>query len=250
MWVVYCAKEGPVLDSIPSFSICRSFLPEVICKKIRQSLYGQMKESNTVRVAMVVTGFPNAERPYSGIFNLRAAKALGQLVDVTVIHLRAWKPNRRRVEISHVDGIPVITTAVPQISGSGNINILLYRYLGWHVVRRFLRSFDLIHSVDAALVGTIASTWARLAHVHHLTQITFDTCLISARMHSPLVAGWEKYVHGVACNSYALANEFLALYGQARNVRTVYRGVDLDKYQPTESNGNTASDRKPTAFLF
>ena len=115
---------------------------------------------------------------------------------------------------------------------------------------RSSESCDLIHSVDAALVGTIASTWARLAHVHHVTQVTFDSCLLSARRHSPLVAGWEKHVHGVACNSRALANGFLALYDQAPNVRTIYRGVDLENYKPLRPGRCRLSDRKETAFLF
>ena len=63
------------------------------------------KQANRIRVAMVVIGFPTADRPDNGIFNLRAARALSQSVDLTVLYLRAWKPNRRRVEISDVDGI-------------------------------------------------------------------------------------------------------------------------------------------------
>ena len=144
----------------------------------------------------------------------------------------------------------VVTLAVPQMPRGGNLNVALYRYLGWHLVRTFLQSFNLVHSVDAALVGTIASTWAKLAHLHHVTQVTFDMSLIAGRTNSRLVAGWEKYVHGVACNSRALANAFLGLYSQSRNVRTVYRGVDLDKYKPIASNGNPLSDRKHPVFLF
>ena len=208
------------------------------------------KQAHRIRVAMIVIGFPTADRPDNGIFNLRAARALSHSADLTVLYLRAWKPSRRRVELSDVDGIRVVTFAVPQIPRGGNLNIALYRYLGWPLVRPFLQSCNLIHSVDAALVGTIASTWARLARVHHVTQVIFDSCLLSARMHSPLVSGWEQHVHGVACNSRALANGFLALYDQVPNVRAVYRGVDLDKYQPTEPNKSPLSDREPTVFLF
>ncbi len=208
------------------------------------------KQPRRIRVALVVIGFPNDDRPNSGVFNLRAAQALRRVVDVTVLYLRAWKPNRRMVEISEFDGIRVITVAVPQLPGGGNLNIFLYRYLGWPLVRPFLESCNLIHSVDAALVGTIASTWARLAHAHHVTQVTFDPVLISARMHSPLVAGWEKHLHGVACNSRALANGFVALYAQAPNVRTIYRGVDLEKYKPLGPGRCRLSDRKETVFLF
>ena len=50
-----------------------------------------MEQRHSIRVAMIVTGFPNAD-PNTGIFNLRAAQALNRLVDVTVVHLRAWKP--------------------------------------------------------------------------------------------------------------------------------------------------------------
>ena len=208
------------------------------------------KQPCRIRVALVVIGFPHGDRPDSGVFNLRAAQALSRLVDLTVFYLRAWKPSRRMVEISELDGIRVITVAVPQLPSGGNLNIFLYRYLGWPLIRPFLKSCNLIHSVDAALVGTIASTWARLARAHHVTQVTFDPGLISARMYSPLVAGWEKHLHGVACNSRALANGFLALYDQAPNVRTIYRGVDLEKYKPLRPGWCRLSDRKETVFLF
>jgi hypothetical protein len=64
---------------------------------------------------MVVSGFPDAEQRHRGIFNLRAAQALGRLVDITVIRVRAWKVGRRRVEVGDFEGVRVISVSVPLV---------------------------------------------------------------------------------------------------------------------------------------
>ncbi len=44
---------------------------------------------------MIVTGFPSEENPSHGVFNKRAADQISELVDLTVIQLRIWKPGRK-----------------------------------------------------------------------------------------------------------------------------------------------------------
>jgi len=208
--------------------------------------------ARAIKVAMVVTGFPRPGQPNGGIFNLRAAKMLSHKVDVTVVHLRAWKPGRPSVEISNFEGIPVVTVVVPQVPGQSYFNLVLYRCLGWYRIHSLLTTCDLIHSVDAAFSGVLASAWGRRAHVHHLTQIIgSDVNSILPRLHTLYgIAGWERYAHGIACNSDALAQAFRRLYPQARNVRHVYRGVDLQRYCPEGPVAGPLGDQPPVRFLF
>ena len=209
-------------------------------------------QERRIRVAMIVTGFPDADQPANCIFNLHAAKALSRSVDITVIHLRAWKPGRRGLSLSDFKGVRVVTVTAPQLPGCSNVNIEIYRYLGWLRLRFLLRTCDLIYSVNAAFAGILASTWGRWACVPHLTQITGGdiNSILPRRLTCRSIAGWEKHVHAVASVSQALANRFLELYPQARNVRTIYRGVDLQRYHNLGSVIGPLADKPPVRFLF
>jgi glycosyltransferase involved in cell wall biosynthesis len=201
---------------------------------------------------MIVGGFPNPDQPHRGIFNLHAAQALSALADLRVVFLRAWKPGRRLISISSTEGVTVTTLAVPQLIGTPSLNAALYRYLGWPLLRSLLRSnCDIVHSVDVT-VGIVASFWARRARIHHVTQaIGSDINSILPRIRGRLgVDGWERHLHGVACNSQALADAFLRLYPSAQNVRTIYRGVDLERCNPHGAALGPLAESPPVRFLF
>ena len=209
-------------------------------------------QERRIRVAMIVTGFPDADQPANCIFNWHAAKALSRSVDLTVIYSRAWKPGRPGIAISAFEGVCVVTVTAPQLPGCSNVNIEIYRYLGWLRLRTLLRTCDLIHSVSAEFAGILASTWGRWACVPHLTQITGSdiNSILPRRLTCRSIAGWEKHVHAVASVSQSLANRFLELYPRARNVRTIYRGVDLQRYHPSGPVIGPLADRPPVRFLF
>jgi glycosyltransferase involved in cell wall biosynthesis len=209
-------------------------------------------QARRLRVAMLVIGFPHADRPANCVFNLQAARALSRSVDLTVVHLRAWKLGRPGLAISEFEGVRVITVTAPQLPGCSNVNIEIYRCLGWLRLRSLLRSCDLIHSVSAEFAGILASAWGRWACVPHLTQIIGGdiNSILPRRLTCRSIAGWEKHVHAVACNSRALANRFLELYPQVRNVRTIYRGVDLQRYHTLGPVIGPLADRPPVRFLF
>jgi glycosyltransferase involved in cell wall biosynthesis len=201
---------------------------------------------------MIVPGFPNPDQPHRGVFNLRAARALAELAELKVVFLRAWKPGRRLVATSSAEGVTVTTLAVPQLIGTPCLNAALYRYLGWPLVRRMLKSHcDIVHSVDLT-VSIVASFWARRAGVHHVAQtIGSDINSILPRIRKCRgVRGWDRHVHAVACNSNALADAFLMLYPNAHNVRTVYRGVDLERCNPRGAALGPLAMRPPVRYLF
>lgn len=204
------------------------------------------------RLVMIVTGFPNADDPVAGIFNKRAAQGLSRTVPVSVVHLRSWKPGRRRIKTSNVEGLSVTTVTVPQIPRVPLLNLALYRTLGWSRVRRVLEGCDVIHSVGGAFAGILASHWARRAGKHHVTQVIgSDVNTLLPRMQQKgAVAGWENHIHGVACNSEALARAVLGLYPNAKNVRVVRRGVDLQWNQPVGPVAGPLAGKPPVRYLF
>ena len=205
-----------------------------------------------LRVVMIVPGFPTSHQPHRGIFNLRAAKALAALAELRVVFLRAWKPGRRVVSMSSMEGVTVTTLAVPQLIGTPALNASLYKYLGWPLVRHLLRfNCDVVHSVDLT-IGIVASFWARRAGVHHVAQTNGSdiNSILPRILKRRGVRGWERHVHAVACNSQALAESFLTLYPKTHNVRTVYRGVDLERCNPHGPALGPLAARPPVRYLF
>lgn len=208
-------------------------------------------QAHRLRVTMLVGGFPCDGKPKNGIFNLRAAKALQELVNVNVIHLRAWRPGRQSAQQSEVEGIPVTTIAVPQCPRTELVNLALYQYLGWPRVRSVLQDCDIVHSVGLA-AGVLASAWTRRAHRHHVFQATgsdVNAYLPQARSAFG-VDGWENHLHAVACNSQALGRAFGALYPGFKNVRTVRRGVDLECFRALGPAAGPLADKPPVRYIF
>lgn len=201
---------------------------------------------------MVVGGFPDKTNPDSGIFNFRAAQGLARSARVTVVHLRAWLPGRRRIKFSQVEGLTVVTVCVPQLPCCPRTNLVLYRILGWPTVRVMLENCDLIHSVGADFAGVLVSTWARWAGVHHVAQVIGGDVdvMLPQLQKSCVVSGWERYIHSVVCNSQVLRQKFLALYSRVNNVRTIWRGVDLERFHPTGPTAGPLAAKTPVRFLF
>lgn len=185
-----------------------------------------------------------------GNFNARAAKALSSYVDVRVFHLRAWKPNRPIAKRSVCDGVPVLTVAVPQSPRHSALNVIAYRLVGWPLVRATLRDCDLVHSVGAEFAAAVGSCWAEWAGAHHTIQLTGGEINAGNPRFVRRELEWKLSVHGVASNSGASAAAFRNKYPETPNVRTVYRGVDVDHYSPDGPVAGPLANVSPVRFLF
>ncbi|HYK02978.1 MAG TPA: glycosyltransferase family 4 protein [Thermoanaerobaculia bacterium] len=193
-----------------------------------------------MRVALVVSGFPTAEKPSSGVFTLRAAQAIARQHDVDVFHLRAWRPGSRFSRTSVENGLPVTTLWLPQ---SRRIYLSRWRTsasirassaLGWLLVRGRFAEFDVVHSVGAAYAGVLAAHWSRRARVPHVAQVIgrdANVILPSVR-EWPSIRGWERNVDTFLCNSEALREQVRSLYGAAAVTAVAYRGADLVRFSP------------------
>lgn len=204
-----------------------------------------------LNVTMVAASFPSDGKPKNGIFNLRAAKALREFVNINVIHLRAWLPGRHSGQRSELEGIPVTTLAVPQWPWGDGVNIALYEYLGWPQVRSVLEGCDLVHSVGLE-AGILGSSWARRARRHHVFQVTGSdiNAFLPQMRTAHAVEGWENHLHALACNSQALGTAFLALYPGSKNVHTVWRGVDLKSFCISGPVAGPLADKPPVRYAF
>jgi glycosyltransferase involved in cell wall biosynthesis len=201
---------------------------------------------------MVVSGFPTPNRPWTSVFNLRAAQLLSAFVDVRVIHLRAWLPGRRVVSTGVHEGIGVTTLALPQTPGMFLHNILAFQRMGWPLVGSMLSGCDLLHSVDLTGAGIPVSYWAHRGRVRHVVQVIgsdLNTVLDTIRP-APDLKFMQENTHAAACNSKALAAGFRERFPGIHDVEAIYRGVDLDHFCPAGPACGPLEGLPPVRFLF
>jgi glycosyltransferase involved in cell wall biosynthesis len=209
-----------------------------------------------LRLAMIVAGFPNLAHPGAGIFNLRAAQSLACVTDLTVVALRALKPGRRLCTRSRYEGVPVLTVSVPQVPVSWPwhfiVNALLCRWFGLLLLCPQLRGYDLIHSVDAAAVGVAASHWSRNLLTPHVVQAIGSDVnhFLPSTRNWRFIRECDRGIQAAVCNCRALSTAFIALYPTIRNISTVYRGVDLERFHPRGPAAGPLAYCRPVRFLF
>ena len=205
-----------------------------------------------LKVIMIVGGFPNPEQPFKCIFNLRAVKQLSQYVDIEVISLRACYFGRKRIQRTEVEGIPVYTITAPQVPGLPLLNLALYQYSAWPVVRPIIENCNLVHSVYADGPGILSSLWAKRAYKRHILQIIGSDINVTIQNHITIrkFGSWYNHVHGVIANSIFLAKLFKELYSNVRNIQAIYRGTDLDKFNIDVTPDGPMVNKAPVRFLY
>lgn len=191
----------------------------------------------TPKVAMIVTGFPTDENPSHGIFNKNAADLLSDVVDLTVIQLRVWKPGRKFAgEINNPKYIHSYLSApyLPLISKKMiSLPIEFYINRGNKNFSDLFESVDVFHSVGASFAGAIGSVWAKKFNKKHVLQVIGSD--INSELPDLLDIKYFKdmpdNVDGASCNSLALKEKYLNLLSQPRFIEVIYRGIDLNKFQ-------------------
>jgi glycosyltransferase involved in cell wall biosynthesis len=211
-------------------------------------------ETRKLKVVFVSDGYPTDYHPMNGVFLHRAIKTLAQSVQVSVIHLRAWKLDRPIVESRQWEGIPVISLAIPQFPFrmSLHLNTKILARLGFSLAARSLRDVDILHSTGVYPAGYITSRWSRYTNRPHVTHA------IGADVHLYLPAAkwlrkdkdWLGNIDGVACVGQTIKSQLMLLAGNLPNVRVIYRGVDTDQFTPLGVRDGPQTDLPPIRFLF
>jgi glycosyltransferase involved in cell wall biosynthesis len=197
-----------------------------------------------VKVAFVVLGFPSPEHPSAGVFHRRAARALAGLVDLTVVHVRTWRPGRRFVTKEEGEGFAVVRLALPMLPVLGRgraaapwlaADIAKTRRVGSWATAHLLEGTDVVHAVGASYLGAAAGVWAARQRAAFVVQaIGSDVNSDLPMLHRwPGVRGWQRWVDGVACNSAALSRAIREYVPADTAVEVVYRGTDLDEFAPS-----------------
>jgi len=177
--------------------------------------------------------FPGDDRPNRGIFNLRAAVELAQLVDLTVVAPRAWRPGRRGWSEETYAGLRVVRPAAPLVPGAPRLTLRLFRARLQRPMQALLARADVVHSVGAEFAGLLVGALARQRRFRHVTQIIneLDRQRIGFESY-PYLDALRRNLDGVVCNSRALESSARRWFPLAPVVRTAYRGADLARFSP------------------
>lgn len=200
-----------------------------------------------MNVLYVVGGFPSLEQPYRGVFNFRAVQSLSSIVDICVVFIRAWKPGRHLRSNYEYQGINVNELSLPILPGMNFINKAVQAWGGQILLRDKIRWANVIHSVDIAGTGIPVANWANAYGVPHVTQaIGSDLNTVFPLMKWPMIS----WVHGIVCNSLALEQIARSHWKDRVKYRTIYRGVDLDRFNPDQAGDRTSHINRNVQFLY
>jgi teichuronic acid biosynthesis glycosyltransferase TuaC len=191
--------------------------------------------SGRLQVAFITTCYPTGYRPRECVFMHRSVRALAPQVDARVIHLRAWRPGRPRVEKRAWEGVEVLSVACPQLPlGSySHLNTLLLAGFGAASLRATLAWADILHSMDIYPAGFVAGHWARRQGKPHTTHVVgSDLALFLTPNLGKVGMQWLGDLKGVVCNSQAIQGQLLGLLPALKNVRVIHRGVDAQTFSP------------------
>lgn len=220
--------------------------------------------SSKKKILFLANGFPRYDNPSRCVFNLRAVEQLSEFVEVKVLVIRAWRPFGRlkgayRYANCNVQNLylPVVPFAQPRIplSNTRFMYFLSTIFSLKTVYRQAPKKIDdywLIHSVSASLPAFIGALWSRRYGVPHVTQlIGSDVNVLLPKIYNmPRIKGWEKKISGVIANSRRLGVTFSKYYPNVRPIRVIYRGTDLDNFNPTGPSYKLKNAYKGVRFLY
>ncbi len=184
---------------------------------------------------LFVTMYLTEYRPHECVFIHRSIKVLSENIEPLVIHFRALLPGRPLIEKRVWDGINVISISCPQtpLGSYSHFNAQLMEKFGEPIVRKFVQTGDLIYGAEAYPSGYLCGLWAvKENKPFSFNVIGSDLNLFLKLNHSKIGKQWLTNLQGIVCNSNALKEELTKLMGELPNVRTIYRGVDTDRFSP------------------
>ncbi len=204
-----------------------------------------------MKILMITGGFPSEDKPQKSIFNLRAAKSLSQIADVTVVHYRFFKPGRSFKEDVDYEGVKVIRLNFPYLPEKNRtikiMRLRLWIYLTRKILKKQLKSVDIIHSVGLDVGGMIASRLSQKSKLPHFAQIIGSD--INFHMDelkgSSLERKWTKGTRAAICNSEAIVKDIQQKY-PGLPAYCAYRGTDLSNFKPQQRT----SPEGPLKILF
>ncbi|MEP7164092.1 MAG: glycosyltransferase family 4 protein [Ferruginibacter sp.] len=191
--------------------------------------------SQQLNVVYLANGYPTKDNPSHGIFNQRAANAIKDHVNLTVIQYRIYKPGRKFAEHIKEAGFTRIILSVPYSpvweSKLYYFNNRMFYFFTLFFARSVLKNADIIHASDGNL--GIFTSWIKKKHAFKLL-VQF----IGGDLNQDLVQfykknwmqNWKSRLDAVSFNSMSMQERFKELFGAHPVSKVIYRGVDITKF--------------------
>jgi glycosyltransferase involved in cell wall biosynthesis len=201
-----------------------------------------MKEKK-LNVLFVVGGYPTPDDLSHGVFNKRAAESLSEFVNLTVLHYRIFKLDRKFFEKSQESSFVKYTLCVPFIPVFQKklflLNNLIFLFFTKIYASNLFRTTSIVHTGD----GVLSVFISKLKKKYNFKLIAQ---FIGGDINQDLdgyeksfwVEKWLNNLDGVTYNSNALKQRFDALFGSHSNNRVIYRGINLEVFRPVEKKAN------------
>lgn len=205
-----------------------------------------------MKVAMLVNGFPDARRPNNSVFNLRTALELAKRVDLTILVPMAMRPGRPLVALEDWGPFPVVRVSGPVVPSAQGLTLRLFRRVAAPSLAPYLTEADIVHSVGVEFAGLLAGALRQSYRYRHLTQIINDLRNLTTPPFTsyPYLAILRQHLHGILCNSRALEDTARIFFPRTPNVRTAYRGTDLDLFTPEWMGTKATKGEGPSHFVY
>ena len=121
-------------------------------------------------VIYLANGYPTKDNPSHGIFNQRAAEAIKEYTNLTVIQYRIYKPGRKLYERIIENGFTRIILCVPYSpvweKKMFYLNNRLFYFFSLLYARSIFRSADIVHASDGNL--GIFAVWLKKKYTFKL----------------------------------------------------------------------------------
>ncbi len=185
------------------------------------------------KVLFLTNTFPNDEKLSSGVFNYNAANQLDNVCDLTIIHLRSWRPFRKIVQKKQINSLDVLCFSFPFYPVKNNfltgLQLYFYQFFLRLILREVLKKQDIIHSVGASFSGVIGSYLSKRLRKRHIAQCigTDVNVTLLSKKDGFFYEVMKKDVDIYTTNSFALEQQVNSMYPNSR-VQTIYRGVNLE----------------------
>lgn len=204
------------------------------------------------KVLFITNTFPNDDELSSGVFNFNAANQLDDICDLTVIHLRSWRPFRKFVENKQIGNLNFLCFSFPYYPVSSSmltgVQLYLYQYFMQLLLAKVLKEQALIHSVGTSFSGVIGAYLSKKLKTPHIAQCigTDVNITLPQKKDSYFYSVMKKYVDIYTTNSFALEKQVQSIYPN-KPVKTIYRGVNLGFFD--QLNVNSTKLKTNVAFI-
>lgn len=204
------------------------------------------------KILFLTNTFPEDEKLSSGVFNYNAANQLTEVCNLTVIHLRSWRPFRRMVQKKRINDLDLLCFSFPFYPVKSNfitgVQLFFYQFFLRILLRKIIKKQEVIHSVGASFSGVIGAYLSWHLKKPHIAQCigTDVNVTLPPKKNSYFYLILKKYVDIFTTNSLALEQQVKSIYPNAV-VKTIYRGVNLKFF--TSNNDMQQNSKVTFAFI-